>query len=250
MRYFINLSYLGTSFHGWQIQPNAHSVQQELEEALSKLLGEEIKVTGAGRTDTGVHASYYMAHFDTQHDEKLTSHNFIYHLNAIISKDIAVHTIREVKENASARFSATEREYKYYISLRKDPFSRGQACQIFYPLNTALMAEAATNLLRYTDFTSFAKLHTDTPNNNCTVTAAYFEQKDNILIFTIRANRFLRNMVRAIVGTLIDVGREKITVAQFCNIIEQQDRGKAGSSADPSGLFLTNIIYPIHIYND
>lgn len=250
MRFFINLSYLGTSFHGWQIQPNAHSVQQELEEALSKLLSEEIKVTGAGRTDTGVHASYYVAHFDSEKVEKIKNKDFIYHLNAIVSKEIAISSIREVKSDASARFSAIEREYKYYISLKKNPFKRGQACQVFYPLNVEKMEEAAAKLLNYTDFTSFAKLHTDTLNNNCTVNAAYFEQEGELLVFTIRANRFLRNMVRAIVGTLLDVGKEKITVDDFCRIIELQDRGKAGSSADPSGLFLTNIIYPQEIYND
>lgn len=250
MRYFIHLSYLGTSFHGWQIQPNAHSVQQELEEALSKLLGEEIKVTGAGRTDTGVHASFYVAHFDSERVEKVTNKDFVYHLNAIVSKDIAIFSVREVKIEASARFSAIEREYKYYISLTKNPFKRGQTCQVFQPLNVEKMEEAAAKLPTYTDFTSFAKLHTDTLNNNCTVKAAYFEQEGDQLIFTIRANRFLRNMVRAIVGTLLDVGKEKITVYDFCRIIEAQDRSKAGSSADPSGLFLTNIIYPSDIYND
>lgn len=250
MRYFINLSYLGTSFHGWQIQPNAHSVQQELEEALSKLLQEEIKVVGAGRTDTGVHASYYVAHFDTQKEDKVKNPNFIYHLNAIISKDIAVSAIREVKCDTNARFAATEREYKYYISLRKNPFRRGQAYMVPYPLNVKLMQEAASKLLSYSDFTSFAKLHTDTLNNICHVTYAQFEQDDDLLVFTIRANRFLRNMVRAVVGTLLDVGREKITVERFCEIVEAKDRGKAGSSADPSGLFLTNIIYPSDIYND
>lgn len=248
MRYFIHLSYLGTSFHGWQIQPNAHSVQQELESALSKLLTEEIKVTGAGRTDTGVHASSYVAHFDSDKREKIVTRNFIYHLNAILSKDVAVESIREVVEDASARFSAQEREYKYYITTHKDPFSRGQAYFVPYPLDIKRMNEAAAKILEYNDFTSFAKLHTDTLNNLCTVTAAYFEQDGNRITFTIRANRFLRNMVRAIVGTLLNVGSGKISVAQFCEIIEQQDRGKAGSSADPSGLFLTDIKYPTDIY--
>lgn len=250
MRYFITLSYLGSSFHGWQIQPNAHSVQQELEEALSLLLGEEIKVTGAGRTDTGVHASRYVAHFDNEQTNKIESTHFLYHLNAILSKDVAVQEIKRVSPTANARFSATEREYKYYFSLRKDPFRRGQVYNVPYPLNVEKMKEAAAKLMNYTDFTSFAKLHTDTLNNLCTITAAYFEQYGEELVFTIRANRFLRNMVRAIVGTLLDVGREKISVERFCEIIEQQDRGKAGSSADSSGLFLTNITYPDTIYNE
>lgn len=250
MRYFIELSYLGTSFHGWQIQPNAHTVQQEIETALSRILSEEIKITGAGRTDTGVHASFYIAHFDTENQEKLKSPNFLYHLNCMVSKDIAIKSIRRVQDDANARFSATEREYKYYISLKKDPFIQGRACQITQPLNIEAMQQAAFQLKKYKDFTSFAKLHTDTLNNLCNVTSAYFDLEEEMLIFTIRANRFLRNMVRAIVGTLLEVGRGKITVAQFCEIIEKQDRGVAGASADPSGLFLTNIIYSKDIYND
>lgn len=248
MRYFIELSYLGTSYHGWQRQPSASSVQQDLEEALSTLLREDIKVVGAGRTDTGVHASYYVAHFDTTNDDKIKSVNFIYHLNAILSRDIAVHSIRRVKDDVNARFAATQREYKYYISLKKNPFSQGQVFHCPYPLNIEKMSEAASHLMSYIDFTSFAKLHTDTLNNNCTVTAAYFEQEGDTLIFTIRANRFLRNMVRAIVGTLLEVGRGKKSVDDFCKIIEAKDRGKAGSSADYQGLFLTNITYPKDIY--
>lgn len=248
MRYFIELSYLGTSFHGWQIQPNAHSIQQELEESLSKILSENIKVIGAGRTDTGVHASYYVAHFDTSNDVKIEQPNFIYHLNSIISKDISIATIRKVKKDASARFSALEREYKYYISLSKNPFNQGTSYHARQPLNVIEMGLAAIKLLEYKDFTSFAKLHTDTLNNICTVTAAYFEQEGNTLIFTIRANRFLRNMVRAIVGTLLDVGRGKINISEFCKIIEMKDRCKAGSSASSAGLFLTNITYSEDIY--
>lgn len=250
MRYFITLSYLGTSFHGWQIQPNAHSVQEELESALSKILTTPTKITGAGRTDTGVHASFYVAHFDSEQTDRIENSNFIYHLNSILSKDVAVQNIKQVSSTANARFSATEREYKYYISLRKDPFSKEQAYRAPYPLDVEKMQIAADKLMDYTDFTSFAKLHTDTLNNICNVTAAYFEQEEHMLIFTIRANRFLRNMVRAIMGTLLDVGREKISIEQFCQIIEACDRGKAGSSADSRGLFLTNITYPNTIYND
>lgn len=248
MRYFIELSYLGTSFHGWQIQPNAHSVQQEIETALSRILSEEIKITGAGRTDTGVHASFYIAHFDTDNQQKLESKNFLYHLNCMISKDIAIKSIRRVQNDASARFSAIEREYKYYISLRKNPFIQHRAYQITQQLNIEAMQQAAFKLKEYKDFTSFAKLHTDTLNNLCNVTSAYFDFQDDMLIFTIRANRFLRNMVRAIVGTLLEVGREKITVEQFCEIIEKQDRAVAGASAEPCGLFLTNITYSKDIY--
>ncbi len=248
MRYFICLSYLGTNYHGWQIQPNALSVQEDLERALSTLLREDVKVTGAGRTDTGVHASRYIAHFDSEKSEKLSHKDFIYHLNAILSWDISVHWIKEVCSDAHARFSATEREYKYYITLSKDPFTQGVECFIPYKVDVTLMSEAANHLLRYKDFTSFAKLHADTNNNLCDVTTAYFEVSEDKIIFTIRANRFLRNMVRAIVGTLLEVGRGKITVDRFCEIIEEENRSRAGSSADSSGLFLTAIDYPQDIY--
>ncbi len=248
MRYFIKLSYLGTAYHGWQIQPNAPSVQQTVERALSTLLSEPISITGAGRTDTGVHAANYIAHFDCQKCKKITSNDFIYHLNAILPADIVVHSIRAVNDDAHARFSALDREYKYYITLEKNPFTQGREVFVPYPLNVEQMKMAANCLFNYTDFTSFAKLHADTNNNLCTIKEAYFECDGKRLIFTIKANRFLRNMVRAIVGTLLMVGRGKITVEQFCKVIEEQDRGKAGSSANPSGLFLTAIAYPEEVY--
>lgn len=247
MRFFLQLSYLGTNFHGWQRQPNAHSVQQEIETALSKLLREDIKITGAGRTDTGVHAKYYVAHFDTLNTKAL-SVDFVYHLNAILCKDVSVSSLRQVTAEASARFSALDREYKYFISTHKDPFTQQLAHYVSFDLDIKAMNEAASKIMTYSDFTSFAKLHTDTLNNICKVTEAYFTQEGNTIIFTIRANRFLRNMVRAIVGTLIDVGRGKLSVQQFCDIIELEDRCKAGSSASPSGLYLTDVCYPNEIY--
>ncbi len=249
MRYFIELSYLGTNYHGWQSQPNSITIQETVEKALSTLLKEDVAIVGAGRTDTGVHASHYIAHFDTEKRE-VVDKNFIYHANAILSRDIVIHTIKAVREDAHARFSAIDREYKYYISLSKNPFRQGVEVYIPYSLDVKLMNEAADKILKYDDFTSFAKLHTDTSNNICKVTKAYFEVEGDNIIFTIRANRFLRNMVRAITGTLLEVGRGKITVERFCQIIEAKNRSCAGSSAHSSGLFLTEIAYPNDIYLD
>ncbi len=243
MRYFVQLSYKGTKFHGWQIQPNAVTVQEPLEKAFSLLLREKIKIVGCGRTDTGVHASCFYAHFDCNHTisnlEKLT-----YKFNSLLPKDIAIQRIFSVKEDAHARFEATERTYKYYISKVKTPFHYEESFFYPFPLNISAMNEAAKKLLNYTDFTSFSKLHTDVKTNNCRIIAAYWEETDEQLIFTITADRFLRNMVRAIVGTLLEVGKEKCSVEQFCEIIEAKDRGKAGSSAPAEGLFLHRIKYP------
>lgn len=239
----MELSYKGTLYNGWQIQPNAPSVQQTLEKALSVLLKEEVSVTGAGRTDTGVHARFYVAHFDTATAKDPADEDFRYHLNAMLPRDIAVSKIYTVADTMHARFSALSREYKYYICTRKDPFAQQTAYIYTLPLNMATMQAAADKLSDYTDFTSFAKLHTDTKTNNCRIIAARFEQKGDFLIFTIEADRFLRNMVRAIVGTLLEVGKGKLSVAEFCRIIEAKDRSAAKTSAAAQGLFLTNITY-------
>lgn len=242
-RYFIYLSYKGTAYHGWQKQQNATSVQEVLETALSKMLRQEIEVVGAGRTDTGVHSSFYAAHLDYQGDKDITSNDFIYHLNAVLPKDIAISNIEAVAPDLHARFSAVEREYKYYITTVKDPFKIETAFYYSAPLDIEKMNEAAAMLLTYDDFTSFAKLHTDTKTNICDVREAHFEQKGDTIVFTIRADRFLRNMVRAIVGSLIDVGKGNLTPQDFKTIIEAKDRSKASSSAYAHGLFLTNVIY-------
>ena len=243
-RYFLELSYNGTRYNGWQIQPDAPTVQEELQKALSVLLSEPIEVVGAGRTDTGVHARYYVAHFDTGRCSKVEQTDFVYHLNCILSKDIAVSGVRRVADDAHARFDAFEREYKYYISLKKNPFCRETAAAFYLPLDIARMNEAAALLLKQDDFTSFAKLHSDTKTNRCKVVYAKWEKEGEFLVFTIRADRFLRNMVRAIVGSLIDVGKGKATVAGFEKIIFLKDRAAAGMPAPAEGLLLSDVKYP------
>lgn len=248
MRFFLGLSYKGTAYNGWQIQPNAPSVQQTLQRALSVLLKETIEVAGAGRTDTGVHASFYIAHFDTENPAPMHSDDFCYHLNCILPKDIAVSSIRPVRADAHARFDARLRSYKYYILQEKNPFRIDTTYQCTVPLDVERMNQAAALILQYDDFTSFCKLHADNKTNICHVTESYWGQCGTELVYTISADRFLRNMVRAIVGTLMDVGRGKITPEQFREIIEVKSRGKAGSSAAAQGLFLTDVVYPDHIY--
>ncbi len=241
-RFFLECSYKGTNYHGWQKQPNAISVQEEIERALSVLLRSTIEVVGCGRTDAGVHASKYILHFDCEEMQPSVK-QLAYRLNRFLPQDIAVQKIWKVKDDIHARFNAVSRTYKYYIATQKNPFTDEVAYQYTAPLRLDLMNIAALNMIDYKDFTSFSKLHTDVKNNNCTVYNAFWQQSDNQLIFTIKANRFLRNMVRAIVGTLLEVGKEKITVDDFCKIIEKKDRGAAGASAPAHGLFLYDIEY-------
>ncbi len=243
MRYFIELSYKGTNYHGWQVQNNALSVQGELQGALSAILRQDITVTGAGRTDTGVHALYYVAHFDIGSPVD-DAKGLCYHLNALLSRDIAVKSIFKVKDDAHARFSAIEREYKYFIRSDKDPFSREMSWQYYVSLDVNAMNEAADWLLRFDDFTSFAKLDSANKTNICNVVYVKWERDGECLVFTIRADRFLRNMVRAIVGTLVDVGRGRITPAQFGQLIAAKDLSLSGTSAPAQGLFLSNVVYP------
>jgi len=247
-RYFIFLSYKGTSYHGWQVQPNGVTVQQILDESLSTVLGEEIRTTGAGRTDTGVHALVFCAHFDSEKGKLLSDNNFIYRLNRFLPRDISVSEIRQVKDDANARFSAVSRTYKYYITRRKDPFTEDAAWYLHGELNIKAMNKASELLLKHTDFTSFSKLHTDVKTNNCRIYSAVWEEKDGMLVFTICADRFLRNMVRAITGTMVEIGFGKLSVEQFEEIIKLRDRGKAGKSAPAKGLFLTDIKYPDDIF--
>jgi len=248
-RYFIYLSYDGTAYHGWQIQPNGDSVQERLMQALSTVLRGEIEVIGAGRTDAGVHASLMVAHFDTT--ELLDTTFFVDKLNRLLPRDIAVDNLRLVKSDAHARFDAVSRTYKYYITTIKSPFNRLYCCRLFQNPDFIKMNEAACVLLDYSDFTSFSKLHTDVKTNNCKVTYAQWEQlEDATWVFTISADRFLRNMVRAIVGTLLEVGRGKLTVEGFKQIIEQKDRRLAGTSVPGNALFLTDIVYPEELFLD
>ncbi|MDR2802606.1 MAG: tRNA pseudouridine(38-40) synthase TruA [Prevotellaceae bacterium] len=247
MRYFIYLSYKGTNYHGWQAQANARTVQGEVNRALSMLLNEKIETTGAGRTDTGVHASYFVAHFDSGQYELYATANGAaqapYKLNCILPADICIHGIQPVDAAAHARFDAVQRTYKYYISTKKNPFNTEFAAFIPFELDVAAMNNAAQLLFDYTDFTSFAKLHGQSKTNCCRITQAHWEATAGGLEFTISADRFLRNMVRAIAGTLIDVGRGKMTCDGLRRIITQKDRCAAGNSAPAKGLWLTDIQY-------
>lgn len=242
-RYFIRLSYNGSPFHGWQSQPNAVSVQETLEKALSTVLRSDTKVVGAGRTDTGVNARMMIAHFDA--DNSIAEPGLIVkRLNSIVGKDIAIHDIFPVHDDAHSRFDAVSRTYKYFIHSHKSPFLYPFSWYCSFPLNFDLMNEAAKQLLKYNDFTSFSKLHTDVATNNCKIKDAVWTCEGEQHVFTVTADRFLRNMVRAIVGTLVEVGREKITVADFCRIIELKDRCRAGTSMPGNALFLWSIEYP------
>ncbi len=242
-RYFLELAYNGLRYHGWQIQPNAITVQQVLNDCISKMLRENINVVGCGRTDTGVHASYFVAHFDCT-NENLDCDRFCHKLNRFLPKDIAVFSLQKVESEVHSRFSAKSRTYEYHIITQKSPFIFDYALLIPYELDFQKMNEAAATLFDYVDFTSFSKLHTDVKTNNCKVSFAKWEWKTDKWVFTIKADRFLRNMVRAIVGTLIEVGEGKLTVDGFKKIIEQKDRSKAGTSAPAHALYLMDIKYP------
>ncbi|MBR1652293.1 MAG: tRNA pseudouridine(38-40) synthase TruA [Alloprevotella sp.] len=242
MRYFLHFSYDGTAYHGWQLQPNARSVQAEMNRALSTLLREEILTTGAGRTDAGVHARRMVAHFDTQAD--FDCGDVAFRLNRLLPADIAVERIERVRDDAHARFDARSRTYHYYIYQQKAPFRRRYAARFSFPLDFARMNEAAQMLTSVADFTSFSKVHTDTKTNICHVTHARWEEVEpDLWRFEITADRFLRNMVRAIVGTLIDVGRGRLTLGQFEDVIRQKNRCAAADSVPANALFLVDVRY-------
>jgi len=247
-RYFIELSYRGTNYHGWQIQENAHSVQAELNKALSTLLKENIETLGAGRTDTGVHAKYFVAHFDSTRNDLSGNTSFLYHLNQILPLDISIKSIQFVRPEAHARFDAISRTYEYIICRDKDPFWRELAWLYYGNLDVDMMQKASKMMFNYNDFTSFSKVGSDNKTSICKILTANWEEKDNLLIFTISADRFLRNMVRATVGSLVDVGRNKISIERFSEIIAAMDRSLAGSSAPAEGLYLTGIEYPKTIF--
>lgn len=246
-RYFIYLAYNGENYCGWQIQPNGISVQETIEKALSTLLRIPASIVGAGRTDAGVHARLMVAHFDNEKEDfdptVLTNK-----LNGLLPKDIAIYRIVEVREDAHARFDATSRLYRYYITTEKDPFLHQLKYKIYGALDMEIMNACTNVLFEYEDFTSFSKLHTDVKTNNCKIIQAYWEQHGNDYIFTIQANRFLRNMVRSIVGTLLEAGRAKIGVEDMRRIIELKDRGAAGTSAPAQALFLEGIDYDSDIF--
>lgn len=247
-RYFIFISYKGTLYHGWQIQPGSITIQKTIEEALSLILGENIKTTGAGRTDTGVHASYFCAHFDSTIDDLGSRQNLLFRINKFLPKDISINDIRKVVPDANARFSAISRTYKYFIDRKKNPFTNDSAWFLYGELNLDKMNEACKILFRHNDFTSFSKLHTDVKTNNCKIFHAAWEESGSRLVFTIKADRFLRNMVRAIAGTLVEIGQGKLAIDDFEKIILAKDRGKAGKSAPAKGLFLAHVEYPQEIF--
>ncbi|MGC9471485.1 MAG: tRNA pseudouridine(38-40) synthase TruA [Bacteroidales bacterium] len=246
-RYFIQLSFLGTRYHGWQIQPNAVTVQSVLDKTLSVLLGEEIRVTGAGRTDTGVHARFFMAHFDTRAASLHQMEKVVYSLNGMLPGDIAVQKIIPVKPDAHARFHAVSRTYEYLLSREKDPFLSGLAHFYYGTLDLQAMRKAARCLAGEHNFKAFSRSHTQVKTYICRVTEAEWLENDHRLIFRITADRFLRNMVRAIVGTMIETGKGRILSDEWQTIMDSEDRSLAGPSAPAHGLYLTRIEYPPEI---
>ena len=244
-RFFLEFSYAGTAYHGWQRQPNALSVQEVMEEALALLLKQQTPLTAAGRTDTGVHAKQMFAHFDA---DTTDLEQLIFRLNQFLPNDIAVIRIREVKPRAHARFDALSRTYEYHLNNFKSPFVQGMSYGLYQPLDVEQMNKAASILLEYEDFECFSKAHTDVKTFLCTISKAVWEKSETGLVFTITANRFLRNMVRAIVGTLIEIVLGKKNIQEMHTVIESKNRSLAGYSVPAEGLFLTHIEYPNSIY--
>jgi tRNA pseudouridine38-40 synthase len=246
-RYFLELAYNGTDFHGWQMQDNALSVQQEISEKLRTILQAEIPVTGCGRTDAGVHASQFFAHFDT---DKLTMDTglFVHKLNTMLPESIAIYNIQQVQNDAHARFDAIKRSYQYFISTRKNPFNSDRSYQFNVALDINAMNKACELLLGEKDFGCFCKANADNHTDICTVHHANWEQNEHMITFNVTANRFLRNMVRAIVGTLLDVGQGRTTLEEFEVILASKDRSEAGRSVPAHGLFLSRVEYPINTF--
>jgi tRNA pseudouridine38-40 synthase len=242
LRYFLEFAYKGTNYHGWQYQPNAISVQETLAKAISTILKTNIELVGAGRTDTGVHAKQMFAHFD--YESEIDNSYLIHKLNSFLPKDIAILNIHKVHDDAHARFDATQRTYQYHIHTKKNAFESDDSWYYHNPLNIDLMNKACAVLFDYTDFECFSKVNTDVNTFNCKMFEANWTQNNEQLIFTVSADRFLRNMVRAIVGTMVYVGLEKVSLSEFKTIIEGKDRNKAGFSVPAHGLYLTKVEYP------
>jgi len=241
LRYFIELSYHGKHYHGWQIQPDANSIQYEIQKAMSTVLQEEVGIVGAGRTDTGVHASQMFAHFDSEQE---LDKKYIYKFNSVLPSDIVIHDLFKVDNEKHARFDAVDRSYEYKIWLGRNVFLLDTTLQLHHKtLDVDLMNEACKSLFKYKDFEAFSKVQTEVYTFLCDITKAMWIQDGNTLTFHITANRFLRNMVRAIVGTLVEVGEHKISIDQFEKIIESKNRSNAGTSVPAKGLFLTKVTY-------
>ena len=242
MRYFIEFAYNGKNYFGFQVQPNAISVEETLDKALSLLTRQTIEIVGAGRTDSGVHAKQMFAHFDA--NELSNIPKLIQRLNSFLPQDIVIYKIQIVHDEAHARFDAISRTYQYHIHTFKDAFINEGSWYVHQKLDIDRMNQAAEILLEYTDFECFSKVHTDVKTFNCKITEAFWTTYENQLVFTISADRFLRNMVRAIVGTLINVGIHKFSIDDFRKVIESKNRGKAGFSVPAHGLYLVAVQYP------
>lgn len=249
MRWGLLLQYNGKNYHGWQRQNNCVTIQGTLCNAFSDILKEEILVLGCGRTDTGVHAKNYVAYFDSENLLEENISQLILKINSYLPYDIRINNIVKVNSNFNARFDAISRTYRYYIATTKQPFRNEFSWFVPQTLDIRQMNTAARILYQYDDFTSFSKLNTQTANNNCRILYAHWKREKDILVFTIKANRFLHNMVRSIVGTLVLVGKGKLTIDEFAQIIEAKDRSKAGASAAAKGLFLEEIEYDNRIFN-
>ncbi len=242
-RYFIEISYNGKNYHGWQVQPNVITVQEVLNDCLTKLLREQIHVVGCGRTDTGVHAKQMFAHFDFPKKLNNVSH-VLSRLNSFLPNDIVAISLLEVEMDSHARFDASARTYEYFVAQHKNPFQEDLVYLVHNPINLEAMNQAAKHLFDFNDFTSFSKSDTQTKTNNCKIMQAYWEEREGLLVFTIQADRFLRNMVRAIVGTLLKVGLGKMSEEEFVRVVESKDRSEAGASVPAHALFLIEVIYP------
>ena len=248
MRYFLDIAYRGTAFHGWQIQPNAITVQEEINRALSTLLQLETECLGSGRTDAGVHASQQIAHFDIY--QKLDTSRFQYKLNALLPYEISIQGIRQVKEEAHARFDAVSRSYQYHIHKLKNPFKTGLSYLFSRPVDVQKIGEATQLIKSWENFQAFSKVHTDVKTFNCTIHHIDWSESNDSHVFSVSANRFLRGMVRAMVGTLLEIGQNKLSVADLELVLKSGVRSNAGRSAPPEGLFLSAVEYPKDIYLD
>ncbi|GIZ15365.1 tRNA pseudouridine(38-40) synthase TruA [Capnocytophaga catalasegens] len=246
MRYFVEFAYNGKAYCGWQSQPNSVSVQQIMEHSLSVLLSCPIALTGAGRTDSGVHSRQMFAHFDY---EGIIQHNFVHRVNTFLPHDIVIYGFYQVENEAHARFDALKRTYQYYIVQHRNPFLTDFAYHFQWSLDIDSMNKACEILKTYTDFQCFSKSKTDIKTYLCKIEKAFWERNnENILIFEITADRFLRNMVRAIVGTMLNIGQGKLTLEGFKQVIESKNRGKAGFSVPAHGLYLTQVVYPERLF--
>ena len=245
-RYFIELAYDGTAYHGWQVQPNAVTVQEVLDKALATVLRKPVETTGCGRTDTGVHATQFFAHFDCQvlGIEHQALEKIVRSLNAVLPDDIGVKRVFPIHEEAHARFDATQRSYEYHIHFEKDPFRLNRSWELRDKPDIALMNAAARIMMEYTDFSCFSKSNTQTFTNNCKISRAEWMEHERGIIFHISADRFLRNMVRAVVGTLVEIGRQEMPPESIRQIIESKNRSNAGTSVPACGLYLTEVKYP------